>query len=154
MTSNIILTSQNIVPGTNNSVLVYRFPNSVQFSNHEISVSSISMFNSWQNINNTTLMNNTLTYTWESSTNAVTSKTITIPSGLYEIAQINAYCQFVMIQNGHYLVNSSGQNVYFFEFVVKPNSLRDSAQHIPISYCSTLWLDQSRSNYVSNSGDI
>ena len=120
MTSNIILTSQNIVAGTNNSVLVYKFPNSVLFSSHKISVSSISMFYSWQNINNTTLMNNVLTYTWESSTNVVTTYTITIPSGLYEIAQINAYCQYVMIQNGHYLVNSSGQNVYFFEFVVNP----------------------------------
>ena len=120
MTSNIILTSQNIVPGTNNSVLVYKFPNSVQFSNHQISVSSISIFNSWQNINNTTLMNNKLSYTWESSTNLVTTYTITIPSGLYEIAQINAYCQYVMIQNGHYLVNSSGLNVYFFEFQVNP----------------------------------
>ncbi len=63
MPSNIILTSQNIVAGTNNSVLIYKFPNSVLFSSHEISVSSISMFYSWQNINNTTLMNNVLTYT-------------------------------------------------------------------------------------------
>ena len=120
MTSNIILTSQNIVPGTNNSVLIYKFPNSVLFSSHEISVSSISMFYSWQNVNNTSLMNNTLTYTWESATNVVTTYTITIPSGLYEIAQINAYCQYAMIQNGHYLVNSSGMNVYFFEFQVNP----------------------------------
>lgn len=120
MTSNIILTSQNIVPGTNNSVLTYKFPNSVMFNSHEISVSSISMFNSWQNINNTTLMNNVLTYTWESAANVVSPYTITIPSGLYEIAQINAFCQYVLIQNGHYLVNSSGMNVYFFEFQVNP----------------------------------
>jgi hypothetical protein len=120
MTSNIILTSRNIVPQTNNSVLVYKFPNSVLFNNHEIAVSSLQMYYSWQNINDTTLRNNVLTYTWESATNVVTPYTITIPSGLYEIGDINFYCQYVMIQNGHYLVNASGQNVYFFEWIVNP----------------------------------
>ena len=136
MTSNIIFTSQNIVAGTNNLVLVYKLPNSLLFSSHEISVSSISMFYSRQNINNTTLMNNTLSYTWESSTNVVTTYTITIPSGLYEIAQINAYCQYVMIQNGHYLVNSSGQNVY-------------STEYVPISHCFTIWVDKPFGNCFS-----
>lgn len=120
MTSNIILTSRNIVPSTNNSVLVYKFPNSVQFNNHEIAVSSLQMYYSWQNVNNTTLRNNVLTYTWESALNVQTTYTITIPSGLYEVGDINFYCQYVMIQNGHYLVNASAQNVYFFEFKVNP----------------------------------
>ena len=120
MTSNIILTSRNIVPSTNNSVLVYKFPNSVQFSNHEIAVSSFQAYYSWQNINSTTLRNNVLTYTWENAANAQTIYTITIPSGLYEIGDINFYCQYVMISNGHYLVNASGQNVYYFEWIVNP----------------------------------
>jgi len=120
MTSNIILTSRNIVSNTNNTVLVYKFPNSVQFTNHEIAVSSLQMYYAWQNINNTTLRNNTLTYTWESATNVVTTNTITIPNGLYEIGDINFYCQYVMIANGHYLVNASGQNVYYFEIIVNP----------------------------------
>lgn len=120
MTSNIILTSRNIVPNTNNTVLVYKFPNSVQFNNHEIAVSSLQMYYSWQNINSTTLRNNVLTYTWESAANVQTTYTITIPNGLYEIGDINFYCQYVMIANGHYLVNASGQNVYYFEFIVNP----------------------------------
>lgn len=120
MTSNIILTSRNIVASTNNSVLVYKFPNSVQFNNHEIAVSSLQMYYSWQNINATTLRNNILTYTWESALNVQTTYTITIPSGLYEIGDLNFFCQYIMIQNGHYLVNASGQNVYFFEWIVNP----------------------------------
>ena len=120
MTSNIILTSRNIVPNTNNSVLVYKFPNSVTFNNHEIALSSMQMYYSWQNINNTTLRNNILNYTWESALNVVTTYTISIPPGLYEIGDINFYCQYVMIANGHYLVNASGQNVYFFEWIVNP----------------------------------
>lgn len=120
MTSNIILTSRNIVPNTNNSVLTYKFPNSVTFNNHEIALSSMQMYYSWQNINATTLRNNVLTYTWENAGNVQTTYTITIPSGLYEVGDINFYCQYVMIQNGHYLVNASGQNVYFFEWIVNP----------------------------------
>ena len=120
MTSNIILTSRNIVPNTNNTVLVYKFPNSVQFDNHEIAVSSLQMYYSWRNIDQATLRNNVLTYTWESAANVQTTYTITIPPGLYEIGDINFYCQYVMIQNGHYLVNTAGQNVYFFEWIVNP----------------------------------
>lgn len=115
MTSNIILTSRNIVSNTNNSVLVYKFPNSVQFNNHEIAVSSLQMYYSWENINATTLRNNTLTYLWDG-----VLETIVIPDGLYEIGDINFYCQYYMISQTHYLINGSGQNVYFFEWIVNP----------------------------------
>lgn len=120
MTSNIILTSRNIVPNTNNSVMVYRFPNSVQFNNHEIAVSSLQMYYAWQNINNSTLRNNVFTYTWENAVNFQTTNTITIPSGLYEIGDLNFFAQYTMITNGHYLVNAAGQNVYYFEWIVNP----------------------------------
>ena len=96
MTSNIILTSRNIVSNTNNSVLVYKFPNSVQFNNHEIAVSSLQMYYSWQNINDTTLRNNVFTYTWEDAANVQTTYTITIPPGLYEIGDINFFAQYVI----------------------------------------------------------
>ena len=48
-----------------------------------------------------------------------TTYTITIPDGLYEIAQINSYLQFRMIQNGTYLINSVGQNVYYAEMLIE-----------------------------------
>jgi hypothetical protein len=120
-TSNIIFTRSNIVFGSNNTTLLYKFPNTVSFPNHEIALSSLAMFYAWRNIDLALYGNNTLTYTWESAINVQTTYTITIPDGLYEIADINSYCQFVMIANGHYLVNASGQNVYFFNLVVNPN---------------------------------
>ena len=123
MTSNIILTSRNIVANTNNTVLVYKFPNSVLFDNHEVAVSSLQMYYSWQNINSATLRNNILSYIWETNVagvNVPVTYTITIPPGLYEIGDINFYCQFQMIANGHYFVNGAGQNVYFFEWIVNP----------------------------------
>lgn len=120
-TSNIIFTRSNIVAGSNNTTLLYKFPNTVSFPNHEVALSSLAMFYAWRNIDLALYGNNILTYTWESAANVQTTYTITIPDGLYEIADINSYCQYVMIANGHYLVNASGQNVYFFNFVVNPN---------------------------------
>jgi len=120
-TSNIIFTRSNIVAGTNNTTLLYKFPNTVSFPNHEIALSSLAMFYAWRNIDVGLYGNNTLTYTWENAGNVQTTYTITIPDGLYEIADLNSYCQYVMIANGHYLVNASGQNVYYFNMVVNPN---------------------------------
>lgn len=120
-TSNIIFTRGNIVAGSNNTTLVYKFPNTVSFPNHEIALSSLSMYYAWRNIDSTLYGNNILTYTWEDVSNVQTTYTINIPNGLYEIADINSYCQYVMIANGHYLVNASGQNVYYFNLVVNPN---------------------------------
>jgi hypothetical protein len=115
----IVLNQTNIVTGSNNSSLTYNFPNSILFDNHEIAVQSISMYYSWQNINSSPLANNTFTYSWIVGVTS-TTYTVTIPDGLYEIAQINAYLQFRMIQNGTYLINSAGQNVYYAEMLVEP----------------------------------
>ena len=49
-TSNIIFTRSNIVAGTNNTTLLYKFPNTVSFPNHEIALSSLAMFYAWRNI--------------------------------------------------------------------------------------------------------
>jgi hypothetical protein len=117
----IVLNSTNILAGSNNSTLLYNFPNSVKFDNHQIAVQSVNMYYSWQNINNTSLKNNTFTYTWVVG-GTTTVYTVNIPNGLYEITDINNYLQFVFIQNGHYLINSLSQNVYYAEFLVNPNS--------------------------------
>jgi len=115
----IVLNQSNIVAGTNNSTLTYQFPSSVLFSNHEVAVQSVSMYYSWMNINSASLSNNTFSYNWIVGVTP-TVYTVTIPDGLYEIAQINSYLQFRMIQNGTYLINSAGQNVYYAEMLVEP----------------------------------
>jgi len=117
----IVLTQSNIVPGSNNSSLVYKFPNSVKFDNHQVAVQSVSMYYSWVNINQSPLGNNTFSYTWVIGS-TTTTYTITIPTGLYEISDLNNYLQFRFIMNGHYLINSTSQNVYYAEFLVNPNT--------------------------------
>jgi hypothetical protein len=117
----IVLNSTNVVPGSNNSALRYNFPNSVVFDDHQIAVQSVSMYYSWQNINNTTLKNNTFSYTWVVA-GTTTTYNVTIPSGLYEITDINNFLQYTFIMNGHYLINATSQNVYYAEFLVNPNT--------------------------------
>lgn len=114
----IVLNTNNILPDGKNNTLVYRFPNSVIFKEKYIAVSSIQMYYSWFNVNS--LYNNmTVTYTWTVAA-ITTTYTITIPNGLYNIVDINAYFQWVMINNGTYLINPSGDNVYYFEIIVNP----------------------------------
>jgi hypothetical protein len=117
MPSTIVLNKSNITDTTTNNTLVYKFPNSVQFKNCSISVDSVTMYYSWTNINSSPLGNNTFSYTWKVGS-TVTTYTVTIPDGLYEISDLNSYLQYKFIANGHYLVNSSSQNVYYGEFLV------------------------------------
>lgn len=114
----LILNSSN-VEGVDNNTMVYNFPNSVILKDKYIAVSQIIMYYSWFNVYDG-YNNNYLTYTW---TVGVASQvyTITIPNGLYNISDINAYCQWVMINNGHYLIDNNGSNVYYFELIVNPN---------------------------------
>jgi len=114
----IILNQSNLIQDGQNNKLIYKFPNSITFKNNFIAVSSISMFYSWFNITQA-IGNNTLSYTWVSGA-ITTTYTITIPDGLYEIADINSYCQFAMTQNGTYLIDNNGNNVFYFTFITNP----------------------------------
>jgi len=129
----IVLNQSNIVQDGNNNTLVYKFPNSVTFSNSEIAIAQITMFYSWLNITSS-YQNNSFTFNWinAAGTNNYTTYTIYIPDGLYEIADLNSYLQFVCINAPFlsttfisptppapfYLVDSTGDNVFYAEFIV------------------------------------
>jgi len=134
----IVLNQSNLVQDGKNNTLVYRFPNSVNFSNSEIAVSQITMYYSWFNIS-AALGNNRFTFNWTGAGGVnppYTTYTVTIPDGLYEIKDINNFLQFVFINapslstsvitptpsNPFYLVSSTGDNVYFAEFIVNPTA--------------------------------
>ena len=115
----LILNQANIVQDGENNKFVYKFPNSVQFRDNYIAFSSCSMYYSWFNVTNL-FRNNSFTYNWIDGAGVATTYTVTIPDGLYEVSAINNYLQFVLIQNGHYLVNPAGDNVYYIELIVNP----------------------------------
>jgi hypothetical protein len=132
MVATIVLNGSNLInSGSGNNTFVYNFPNSVSFPHHEIAVQSVSMYYSWANINDTSLSNNRFTYTWETG-GTTTTYNVVIPVGLYEIVDINSYLQFVFIQNGHYLINPAGQNVYYAEMIVNPNLYAVQVNTFPI----------------------
>lgn len=116
----IVLNSSNLLNDGRNNTFVYNFPNSVDLTNKYIAVSQITMYYSWFNISNE-LQNNKITYTWTVGA-TTTTYTINIPDGLYNIVDLNYYFQWVMIENGHYLINNTTlSNVYYFEFIINPN---------------------------------
>ena len=131
--SQIVLTRNNITSTDgSNSTLVYQFPSSVTFSNHAIALVSAQMYYAWNNIGNQQyLLNNTFSYTWKYA-GTTNTFTIVIPNGIYEIADITNYMYLKMIQNGHYLINSAGQNVYYAEFLVSANRYAIQINTFPV----------------------
>ena len=115
----IVLNRSNLVKDGDNNKLIYQFPGSVQFKNSYLALSQLSMYYSWYNIS-AIYNNNIIQYTWTAGA-VSTTYTLTIPDGLYEVAKINEYLQFALIQNGHYLVNAGGENVYYLEMLVNPS---------------------------------
>ena len=113
MSSTLIVSSKNIIDN-NNSVFTYKFDVPINFQDEEISLISASMYYSWRNI---TTDNNVLEYLW------VNNQTyqIVLPVGFYEVSDINAYCQYVMRQNGHYYIKGT-TFVYYFEILINPTN--------------------------------
>ncbi len=115
----LIINYNNLIQDGQNNKWVYKFPNSVQFRDSYIAFASASLYYSWFNITSQQT-NNTFSYNWINGAGVATTYTVSIPDGLYEVSTLNQLLQFEMIKNGHYLVNSSSQNVYYAEFVVNP----------------------------------
>jgi hypothetical protein len=89
------------------------------------------MYYAWENINSSPLANNRFSYAWTAGA-VTTTYNLTIPNGLYEVTDLNFYLQYVMIQNGTYLINASGQNVYYAEFLVNPNRYAVQINTFPV----------------------
>lgn len=121
----LVLNTNNVVKDGQNNKLVYNFPNSVKFDKTYLSVASVSMYYSWFNITSA-YNNNTFTFSWTSTltTPNLTTYTLTLPDGLYEVTTINQYLQWFCIANGLYLIAPSGQYVYFAEFVINESQYK------------------------------
>lgn len=110
---NVVLNYKNIVPNSGNTVLRYTFPTTVDFKEEQIAVANITIPISWNNItiaNN----NNKYQYVWYDAGGATTHDVI-MPDGGYDVQAFNAFLQFTMINNGHYLIDGSGNYVYYLQ---------------------------------------
>jgi hypothetical protein len=116
----------NTFVSSDNSTFTYKFPLGSQPTfekGDKIALDSLSMYYSWPSITAAN-GNNTFQYVWPF--NSATTITVTIPDGFYTIADLNSYLQYVMISNKHYLVDGSGNYVYYLNF--STNSVRYAVQ--------------------------
>ena len=108
---NIIINQTHIVPETNNSQFLYKFPVSQKFQDMQIALGNLN-FN--QSIFNVTVKNNNnkFQYVWYDAGGATTVDVI-MPDGIYQLEDINAFLQYTMVNNNHYLINDVGEYVYY-----------------------------------------
>lgn len=110
----VVLNSTNLVSTSFNNTYRYSFPvGSVQFKEgSKIAVASVALYYSWQNIS-ASAGNNSFSFVFPGSGTFV----VTLPDGFYDIASINTYLQNYCILNNLYLVDSSGNYVYYLELL-------------------------------------
>jgi hypothetical protein len=110
----VLLTANNIAnKNFGNNRLVYEFQQGgVNFVDNDIALATSQIYYSWYNITSA-YQNNTYSYRW---VNGVTY-TVTMPDGNYSVAEINTFLQNIMVQNTHYLINTTtGEFVYYIQW--------------------------------------
>jgi hypothetical protein len=153
MVRTLVLNSENIVDGTNNSVLQYNFPNSVYLKDEYIAVQQISLYNSVFNISSA-LNNNSFSYKW---VDGLIYPVVMTATGVHlSLSQINSYFQSVMIANKHYYT-SGGQNVYLMEIVLNQSAyayqINCFATSVAIALANT-WVQPTGATWVNPTNSI
>lgn len=130
----LILNSAGLQANQYNNTYRYTFPaGSVQFSKSKVAVGTVNIYYSWFNIGST--YNNQSYQIIFPTFAGTTTLTITMPDGYYDVSSINSYLQQIFITNGLYLVNGSGQNVYYAEFITNQNyyGIQFNSYPVPIA---------------------
>lgn len=99
---------------TSNSKYVFSFNGTRQLKDTKIALSNVSLFYSWFNITSA-FNNNAFSFSWTQG-GAPVNYNVTIPDGYYSISDLNTYLQSFCITNNLYLVDSSGNFVYYIQF--------------------------------------
>jgi hypothetical protein len=110
--------------------------------NSMMAVSNFSVPYSWFNIT-TVLENNLYYYVWYDADSTSTDFpsgaasggnvfAVSLSDGYYSLTEMNAYLQWIMIKNGHYLVDSNGNYIYFLEIVYNVNKYRFQLNSYPL----------------------
>jgi hypothetical protein len=120
-TQTIVMNRNDVIPGTNNTKYIYKFPKQVNAKNQEIALASLSMYYSWPNIQQL-YKNNIFTYVWWNHLGNLTSEQkIIIPDGNYSISTLSAFIHSQMFLRGHYVKDANTQqNIYFLSFIENP----------------------------------
>lgn len=112
----IVLNSTNVISnGGLNNIYRYSFPGSAAFRDAKVAISNIQIFYSWRNIT-AGYNNNTFSIIVPDGAGTVTLN-LTVPDGTYTVADLNSYIQSIFVANNYYLIDGSGDYVYYLELV-------------------------------------
>lgn len=121
MSYNLILNNTNII-STSNTIFQYKFINgSFQIPDDStICISSVSIPYAWFNISQANNNNTFVIIDW-----LLVSHTITLANGFYQQQDVQNYIQEYCLNNGLYLVNASGDPVFFLFIITNTNYYSD-----------------------------
>lgn len=114
----ISFNGSNVVSGTDNAIYRYTFPSPIHFQKAKVALTTVNMFYSWFNIRSD-LGNNTYQFVWTDGSGS-TTYTVTMPDGYYSVPDLDTFLQNYCIINGLYLVDASGDNVYYIQIQENP----------------------------------
>ena len=110
----LTLNSTNLSNTNTNTSFKYNFINGgFTCKDYEMCVSSVTLPYSFYNVSSY-YNNKTLSLIFPTGS-ATSTFNITLPDGFYTVANINSYIQQVCVDNGAYLIDSSGNYVYFVQ---------------------------------------
>lgn len=108
-------------------------PSGLSFKDRQIAVASVGMFISWPNVVNRSVggygPNNVFSYTWVDGT----THDVILPTAGMSITDMQDFLEYTFVANGHHLVDTAGNNVYFAEFVpvIPLNAVQWQANVLP-----------------------
>ena len=112
MSFTLVLNSSNVSNTSTNTSFKYNFINGgFLIKDMEMCVSSITLPYSFYNISSY-YSNQTFSLIFPKGATTQTIS-ITLPEGFYTVPDINSYIQQICLDNGAYLIDSSGNYVYY-----------------------------------------
>jgi len=114
-----------LVDQTNKNIYEYKFPTG-NFKIPEGSVITVSSIELPYSVRNITAQydNNSFTLRWYFDPVTFVDLPINIPDGFYSIDDLQNFIELLLIQNGWYLIDGNGQNVYFFSISINSTYYR------------------------------
>lgn len=121
MAVNLLINKNNLIDRSNNSIYEYKFLNgNYQIKEGDVMcISAASIPYSIFNITNT-YGNNRFDLIWNFSNISSQTFQITITNGFYSVDTFNQFLELYMIQNGMYLIDNNGSNVFYIKFLYNP----------------------------------
>jgi hypothetical protein len=116
MSFTLVLNSSNVSNTSTNTTFKYNFiQGGFQVKNMEMCVSSITLPYSFYNVSSY-YANRTFSLIFPTAA-TTTTISVTLPEGFYTVTDINSYIQQICLDYGAYLIDSTGNYVYYQQLV-------------------------------------